>query len=358
MYCGQCGKKVMENMLYCPFCGSPIVIPEQDEPAAEAVKAQFAPAAAPESEEIRQVSLFDDDFAREAPDESLEEDVREEEEIPFEPLRFSFDELVEPEADSAAEEEISTGEESVSEQPAPEPAEETPAPELAPEPEQQVPVSEPKIRPEKRRPEAGRKREAKTLIPVKDVDVDNLFMDEESLEPEDEYDLDDDDYDSGFDQEFADCMATLCGHADVIVPNLSEAAFMLHKPYLAAGEYNEQDIRDLLKDLTGLGAKIAVLTGVSLEKGKLGVMGYDSVRDEYFSYYTKHLPVSFHGTGDVFASTCVGAIALEKPLLEALSIAADYTVDCIQKTVDDPKPNWYGVNFEQALAGLIKRLNP
>ena len=162
----------------------------------------------------------------------------------------------------------------------------------------------------------------------------------------------------GFDQEFADCMATLCGHADVIVPNLSEAAFMLHKPYLAAGEYNEQDIRDLLKDLTGLGAKIAVLTGVSLEKGKLGVMGYDSVRDEYFSYYTKHLPVSFHGTGDVFASTCVGAIALEKPLLEALSIAADYTVDCIQKTVDDPKPNWYGVNFEQALAGLIKRLNP
>ena len=162
----------------------------------------------------------------------------------------------------------------------------------------------------------------------------------------------------GFDQEFADCMATLCGHADVIVPNLSEAAFMLHKPYLAAGEYNEQDIRDLLKELTGLGAKIAVLTGVSLEKGKLGVMGYDSVRDEYFSYYTKHLPVSFHGTGDVFASTCVGAIALEKPLLEALSIAADYTVDCIQKTIDDPNPNWYGVNFEQALAGLIKRLNP
>jgi len=41
MYCGQCGKKVMENMLFCPFCGSPIVIPYQDEPAkaAEAARA-------------------------------------------------------------------------------------------------------------------------------------------------------------------------------------------------------------------------------------------------------------------------------------------------------------------------------
>lgn len=31
MYCSQCGKKVKENMLFCPFCGSPIVIPEQDD---------------------------------------------------------------------------------------------------------------------------------------------------------------------------------------------------------------------------------------------------------------------------------------------------------------------------------------
>ena len=34
MFCGQCGKKVMENMLFCPFCGEPIVIPDQDVPAA------------------------------------------------------------------------------------------------------------------------------------------------------------------------------------------------------------------------------------------------------------------------------------------------------------------------------------
>ena len=37
MYCSRCGKKVGEDMLFCPFCGKPIVIPEQDDaPVAEA----------------------------------------------------------------------------------------------------------------------------------------------------------------------------------------------------------------------------------------------------------------------------------------------------------------------------------
>jgi len=31
MYCSQCGKKVNDTMLFCPFCGKAIVIPEQDE---------------------------------------------------------------------------------------------------------------------------------------------------------------------------------------------------------------------------------------------------------------------------------------------------------------------------------------
>lgn len=38
MFCSQCGKKVLETMLFCPFCGSPIVVPDQEstpEPAQE-----------------------------------------------------------------------------------------------------------------------------------------------------------------------------------------------------------------------------------------------------------------------------------------------------------------------------------
>ena len=39
MYCSHCGKKVGEDMLFCPFCGKPIVIPEQDDGLTEAVAA-------------------------------------------------------------------------------------------------------------------------------------------------------------------------------------------------------------------------------------------------------------------------------------------------------------------------------
>ena len=46
MFCSQCGKRVTDNMLFCPYCGAPIVIPEQEDEAAEAPKA--APTDRPE----------------------------------------------------------------------------------------------------------------------------------------------------------------------------------------------------------------------------------------------------------------------------------------------------------------------
>ena len=52
----------------------------------------------------------------------------------------------------------------------------------------------------------------------------------------------------GFDQKFADAMAKLCKNADIIVPNLTEASFMLHEDYISNG-YNEEYVKYLLKKL-------------------------------------------------------------------------------------------------------------
>jgi pyridoxine kinase len=159
----------------------------------------------------------------------------------------------------------------------------------------------------------------------------------------------------GFTPEFALAMAKLCGKADIIVPNLTEAAFMLNEP-CCLKDYDEDYIKSTLKKLTALGAKCAVLTGVSFEPGKVGFMGYDSVKDEFFSYYHKRIGVSFHGTGDVFASTAVGALARGYDLGAALRIAADYTVECIEQTMADPTHDNYGVEFEKAIPMLLKTL--
>ena len=64
----------------------------------------------------------------------------------------------------------------------------------------------------------------------------------------------------------------------------------------------------------------------------------------------------FHGTGDIFASTCVGAMARGLDWKQALRLAADYTAQCIRVTLDDPTRPWYGVDFELALPYLIDRL--
>ena len=158
----------------------------------------------------------------------------------------------------------------------------------------------------------------------------------------------------GFTPEFAKAMAALCAKADLIIPNLTEASFMLGIPYTE--EYDEEYIREVLKKLCALGCKRAAITGVSFENGKLGVYSYDSTEDKFFSYFNEHLPVAYHGTGDIYASATVGAMMRGHSVERALTIAVDYTLECIRMTMADEDRRTYGVNFEQALPQYIKLL--
>ena len=159
----------------------------------------------------------------------------------------------------------------------------------------------------------------------------------------------------GFTQEFAFAMAKLCAKADLIIPNLTEASFMLGIPYNP--NYDEDYIKDVLKKLTDLGAKRAALTGIGFKDDEIGVYLYDSVKGEYYHYYNEKLPAAFHGTGDVYASATVGAMMRGFSVAEALSIAVDYTLATMKKTLADPDHRFYGVNFEEALPYYIDRLN-
>jgi pyridoxine kinase len=158
----------------------------------------------------------------------------------------------------------------------------------------------------------------------------------------------------GFTPEFAKRMGGLCGKADIIVPNLTEASFMLGIPYKT--DYKENDVKDILKKLADLGAKYNVLTGISLKAGELGVMAYDSEKNEFFYYANEHLPYNFHGTGDVFASSCCGALTSGFSYQDALKIATDFTVESMKKTIAEKEHIWYGVDFEAALPYLIRRI--
>lgn len=161
---------------------------------------------------------------------------------------------------------------------------------------------------------------------------------------------------AGFTPAFVQEMAKLCGKADIIVPNLTEACYLLNIPY-PGEDYTRADIQHILTKLGKLGCKQVVLTGVSLEPGRLGVMAYDTEKQTFFEYYNEKMPSSFHGTGDVFASVVVGAMMRGCPLEDALRLAVDFTLESIRKTVADPEHRWYGVNFEEAIPLLVSRLS-
>lgn len=158
----------------------------------------------------------------------------------------------------------------------------------------------------------------------------------------------------GFDQPFADRMAQICSKADVIVPNLTEASFMLHTPYIEFG-YDEKYIDEMLEKLLQLGPKVAVLTGISFKPGQLGLVGFDSRTGERFSYFKPELEGRYHGTGDVFASAAVAALVRGLSLQKSFSIAANFVVDSIQATLDNPESRRYGVDFETALPKFINQ---
>ena len=157
---------------------------------------------------------------------------------------------------------------------------------------------------------------------------------------------------TGFGPEFPAAMAKVVARADVAVPNLTEACLLTGAEYRE--EYDEAYIRDLLHRLVALGAKRAILTGVSFEAGKVGVVSYDSLTGEYFAYFNEKVPRTFHGTGDIFSSVVMGGLMRGLSMEEALKLAVDYTLECIRITNKDE--TWYGVEFERAIPLLCERL--
>jgi len=158
---------------------------------------------------------------------------------------------------------------------------------------------------------------------------------------------------AGFDRAFCQKMVTLCQRADFIDPNVTEACFLTDTPYQA--QYDEAYIDRLLERLAQLCPGTVILTGVHLRKGQTGVISV-TPDGERFEYFHETIPGQFHGTGDVFSSVAVGALMRNLALPDALRLAADFTYECVRRTVTDPDARWYGVSFESALPYLIQRL--
>ena len=172
---------------------------------------------------------------------------------------------------------------------------------------------------------------------------------------------------TGFSQDFVKQMAKLCGRANVILPNMTEACFLVNQDYDIFTHTNES-ITKVMAKLLSLGAQQVILKGVEFSKEKIGV-AYCSQKlfDNNFStnennmedmniYFHHRYDENFHGTGDVFASAVTGALVLKKDIKDAVKIACDFVQESIECTLSNPNYNWYGVDFESALRNLPQKL--
>ena len=97
-------------------------------------------------------------------------------------------------------------------------------------------------------------------------------------------------------------MRDLAAQADVITPNLTEACMLLKIPYFNDGLSRAQ-AKSLLVRLSELGPNYVVITGAPMASGSIANIGYDRQNNSFWYIDCDYVPVSYPGTGDLFAIT-------------------------------------------------------
>ena len=144
-------------------------------------------------------------------------------------------------------------------------------------------------------------------------------------------------------------MTHLAELADVITPNLTEAAFLLGRPY-------DQLPQEEAGELGLHGRRSVVLTGVSLSPGKTGAMCFDAKTSRTETVQVDMIAHPLLGTGDIFASVLTGALVRGDTLFSAAAQAADFVRACAVHTAAQDLPLREGVDFEPML-GLLTPKN-
>ncbi len=140
-------------------------------------------------------------------------------------------------------------------------------------------------------------------------------------------------------------MSELVAVADLITPNLTEAAILLGEEY-PKGEISERTAKDWLVRLSQKGAKTVVITSVKLEGSGAATIGYDSSDKSFWKIDNVLVPAQYSGTGDMFTSVLIGGLLRGDALPVAMNRAAEYTEHTVYQTYQCKNSFRDGLLFE------------
>ena len=157
---------------------------------------------------------------------------------------------------------------------------------------------------------------------------------------------------TGFDKRFAKGLLRLSKKADIIVPNITEASYMLGMEY--KDTYSEKDLLTIIESLKKEGIPKAVITGIHMKENIVSSAVFDG--NEVSFIKNEHVKGMYHGTGDVFASVLLACLMKGMALKDAAENAVWYVYECIKLTKKRYGENHYGVDFESILYKLIEKI--
>ncbi|HOH46752.1 MAG TPA: pyridoxamine kinase [Candidatus Cloacimonadota bacterium] len=143
---------------------------------------------------------------------------------------------------------------------------------------------------------------------------------------------------SCYDFRMVEAMRTLLPQADIITPNLSEAALLLGENYNP--EITPEEVWDYCRKLQDMGAKAVLITSACHPReGWTATMGLDAAGARIY-HESRFLPSDCPGAGDVFASVLLAALLEGKALELCVDEAAEFVSRGIRLSLQektDPK---------------------
>ncbi|MGN1343504.1 MAG: pyridoxamine kinase [Traorella sp.] len=149
---------------------------------------------------------------------------------------------------------------------------------------------------------------------------------------------------NGMNDENVKIMRELGSLADIMIPNFTEACFLVND-YLEKSDLNEEEAIDLIEKCRNLGSKSVVITSCKVNHENC-VIGYDHLKDEYFKIGFEYVDVRFPGTGDIFSAVMIADIMNHHDLHEATKKAMEVVKQLIIENKDNQE-RYIGVNIEK-----------
>ncbi len=155
----------------------------------------------------------------------------------------------------------------------------------------------------------------------------------------------------GLGEDHVAAMADVCAAADILLPNVTEAALLAGVPY--DSDPQENYLHALAQRLLDqFPAEAVLITGVSGRGGRIGFYGLSRTNGA-FSHQEARVDRQFHGTGDLFAAVFTGACVSGRSMLASGVLAAQFVRRCVAAT---PQVTPHGVAFEPQLPTLWAQL--